>query len=108
MPTQFPNRTNILRLLSIRPQPKPLGHLPQENLPIITPTRHNIIVERIPIRVQHRRRMPSKQRQLFGKLPALFQRNDSKCAAAGRLPVDGEVLGVCFDEVGVPGVVAYA
>lgn len=38
--------------------------------------------------------MAAEQWYLVGQLPALVQGDDSKCAAAARLPIDREILGV--------------
>jgi hypothetical protein len=58
--------------------------------------------------IQHGGSVSSEQGHDIGQLSSLFQRDDGECAAAGRLPVDGQVLGVTFHEVGIPGVFADA
>jgi hypothetical protein len=58
--------------------------------------------------VQHGSSVSSEQRHNIRQLSTLFQRDDGECAAAGRLPVDGQVLGVTFHQVRVPCVLADA
>lgn len=105
---ELSHRRNILRLFCVGAQGEVVRDPPQAHLSIVTSTGKDIVVERVPVVVQHGGSVSPEQRHGIGQLSALFQRDDGECAAAGRLPVDGQVLGVTFDEVGVPGVLADA
>lgn len=108
MSAQFANRRDVLRLFRIGAQGEVVRNPPQAHLSIVTSTGKNVVVERVPVVVQHGSSVPSEQRHDIGQLSTLFQRDDGECAAAGRLPVHGQVLGVTFHQVGVPGVLADA
>jgi hypothetical protein len=105
---QFANRCDILWLFRIRAQGEVVRNPPQAHLSIVTSTGKNVVVERVPVVVQHGGGVSSEQRHGIGHLSTLLQRDDGECAAAGGLPVDGKVLGVTFHQVGVPGVLANA
>jgi hypothetical protein len=105
---QFANRCDILWLFRIRAQGEVVRNPPQAHLSIVTSTGKNVVVERVPVVVQHGGGVSSEQRHGIGHLSTLLQRDDGECAASGRLPVDGQVLGVTFHQVGVPGVLANA
>jgi hypothetical protein len=105
---QLSHRRNILRLFRIAAHGEVVRDPPQAHLSIVTSTGKDVVVERVPVVVQHGGSVSSEQRHDIGQLSSLFQRDDGECAAAGGLPVDGQVLGVTFHEVGVPGVLADA
>jgi len=108
MSAQFANWCDILWLFGVGTHAEVVRDPPQAHLSIVTSTGKNVVVERVPVVVQHGSSMSSEQRHNVRQLSTLFQRDDGECAAAGRLPVDGEVLGVTFDQVGVPCVLADA
>jgi hypothetical protein len=105
---QLSHRRNILWLFRIGAHSEVIRDPPQAHLSIVTSTGKDVVVERVPVVVQHGGSVSSEQRHDIGQLSSLFQRDDGECAAAGGLPVDGQVLGVTFHEVGVPGVLADA
>lgn len=108
MSTKLSNRRDILRLFRVGAQGEVVRDPPQAHLSVVTSTGKDVVVERVPVVVQHGGGVSPEQRHGVGQLSTLFQRDDGECAAARRLPVDGQVLGVTFDEVGVPGVLADA
>lgn len=108
MSGQLSNRHHILGLLGIGAQGEVVRHLPQAHLSVITGTGDNVIVEGAPVVIQHGGSVSPEQWHHLRQLSTLLQRDDGECAAARGLPVDGQVFGVAFDEVGVPGVLADA
>lgn len=108
MSAQLSDRCNILWFFGIRAQGEVVRDPPQAHLSIVASTGKDVVVERVPVVVQHGGGVSPEQRHGIGQLSTLFQRDDGECAAAGRLPVDGQVLGVTFHQVGVPGVLADA
>lgn len=108
MSAQLANWRDILWLFRIGAQGEVVRDPPQAHLSIVTSTGEDVVVERVPVGVQHGSGVSPEQRHGIGQLSTLFQRDDGECAAAGRLPVDGQVLGVTFHQVGVPGVLADA
>lgn len=108
MSAQLSNRRDVLWLFRIGAQGEVVRNPPQAHLSVVTSTSKDVVVERVPVVVQHGSGVSSEQRHDIGQLSTLFQRDDGECAAAGRLPVDGQVLGVTFHQVGVPGVLADA
>jgi hypothetical protein len=105
---QFANRRDVLWLFRVGTQGEVVWDPPQAHLSIVTSTGKDVVVEGVPVVVQHGSSVSSEQRHDIGQLSTLFQRDDGECAAAGRLPVDGQVLGVTFDQVGIPRVLADA
>ena len=108
MSAQFANGRDVLWLFRIGAHGEVVRDPPQAHLSIVTSTGKDVVVERVPVVVQHGSGVSPEQRHDIGHLSTLLQRDDGECAAAGRLPVDGQVLGVTFHKVGVPGVLADA
>ena len=108
MSAQLSYGRNILWLFRIGTQGEVVRNPPQAHLSIVTSTGKDVVVERVPVVIQHGSGVSSEQRHDIGQLSTLFQRDDSECAAAGRLPVNGQVLGVTFYQVRVPRVLADA
>lgn len=108
MSGQLSNRHHILGLLGIGAQGEVVRHLPQAHLSVVAGTGDNVIVEGAPVVIQHGGSVSPEQWHHLRQLSTLLQRDDGECAAARGLPVDGQVFGVAFDEVGVPGVLADA
>jgi hypothetical protein len=106
--TEFPYRHDILGLFRIGAHAEVVRNPPQAHLSIVTSTGEDVVVEGVPIVVQHGGGVSPEQRHDIRQLSTLFQGDDGKCAAAGRLPVDRHVFGVTFHDVGVPGVLADA
>ena len=106
--TELPNRHDILRLLRIGAHAEVVRNPPEAHLSIVTSTGEDVVVERVPIVVQHGGSMSSEQGHDIRQLSTLFQRDDGECAAARGLPVDRHVFGVTFYDVGVPCVLADA
>lgn len=106
MPTQLAYGLYIRRLFRIGKQCEIVRDLPQEDLPIIRRRCNDIVVERIPICVQHSGSVPTEQRYLVRELALLLQRYYRECASAAGLPIDGDILRVGLDNVRVPGVLA--
>jgi len=105
---QFADGRDILWLFRIGAHREVVRHPPQAHLSVVASTGKDVVVERVPVVVQHGGSVSPEQWHDIGHLSTLFQRDDGECAAAGRLPVDGQVLGVTFHQVGVPGVLADA
>jgi hypothetical protein len=103
---QFSYRHDILWLFRVGAQGEVVRHPPQAHLSIVTSTSKDVVVERVPVVIQHGGSVSSEQRHGIRQLSTLFQRDDGECAAARRLPVDRQVLGVTFYEVGVPCILA--
>lgn len=108
MTTELPYRHDILGLFRIGAHAEVVRNPPEAHLSVVTSTGEDIVVERVPIVVQHGGGMSSEQRHHIRQLSTLFQGDDSECAAARRLPVDRHVFGVTFYNVGVPSVLADA
>lgn len=115
MASQFADWADVFRLLTILMEGKALRYLPYENLAIVGARGDNAIVERVPGRelacgllgapsktqvpicIQHRRSVSSKQRDLFRKPTLFVQRYNSKGTTTAGFPIDREVFGVCLD-----------
>lgn len=61
-----------------------------------------------PVGVEHASGVAAEQRDALRQPAGLVQGDDGKGAAAAGLPVDGEIVWVDLDEVGVPGIVGDA
>ena len=106
MTTELANRLYIWWLIGIREQCKVVWDFPQEHLAIVRRRCDYVVVEWIPVRVQHSCRMPSEQRYRVRKLALLFQRHYCKCASTARLPVDCDIFWIGFDDVAIPCILA--
>ena len=115
MTRQLADWRHTWNLLGICVEGETLGHFPDEDLAIVGCRSNDAVVKRVPtqtstvlsfvaakgsgardapVGVEHGGSVASEQRYLVGELSALVQGNDSECAAAAGLPIDGEVLGV--------------
>jgi hypothetical protein len=105
---EFPYGHDILRLLGIGAHAEVVRNPPEAHLSIVTSTGEDVVVERVPIVVQHGGGVSPEQGHDIRQLSTLFQGDDSECAAARGLPVDRHVFGVTFYDVGIPSVLADA
>lgn len=53
-----------------------------------------MVVEWVPVGIQHGRRVAAEKRNLVWDLAPLVEGNNGKCAATARLPVYREIFGV--------------
>jgi hypothetical protein len=110
---QLRHRRNVGGLVGICVQREVLGHLPQEDLAIVRGGCDQRVVEgapatllalslsvaairraRVPVGVEDGGGVPAEEGDLVGRAATLVEGDDGKSAAAARLPVDGDVLGV--------------
>jgi hypothetical protein len=108
MAAQLRDRSDISRLISISPQGKVFGHLPDADFAVVRGRRDERIVEGGPVGVEDGSSVAAEERKLVGSSAALIDGNDSKGAATAGFPVDGDVFGVGLDQVCVPGVLGDA
>ena len=108
MATELAHRHDILWLFRIGAHAEVVRNPPEAHLSIVTSTGEDVVVERVPVVIQHCGSVSPEQGHDIRQLPTLFQGDNGECAAARRLPVDRHVFGVTFYNVGVPSVLADA
>jgi hypothetical protein len=121
VPPELAHGVNVGDLLGVVIEGEVLGHLPDEHLAILRRGGDNTIVERvppavvsipgvqrqrlqrikgvgasppIPVGVEHGGSVAPEQGHLVRQLASLIQGDDGKGAAAGRVPIDRQILRV--------------
>lgn len=94
MPLELADGCNVDNLLCVSVQRKAVGDLPHKDAAVVGGRGQDMVVERVPVGVEHGRRVAAEEGDLVGDLAALVDGDDGECATAAGLPIDREVLGV--------------
>jgi hypothetical protein len=103
---QFANRCNVLDVIGIGigAHGEVVWNPPEEDLSVVGTGGNQVIVERIPVSVEHDCGVAPKQRDAFRKLATLLKGNDGEGTTTTSFPIDRKVFRVNLDQVGIPGV----
>jgi len=99
---------NVLNAFWVLMYSETFRHLPQHDFAIVRSRRDQLVVERAPVRIEHRRGMSSEQWNEVRQLSLLFNGYNSERATTTCFPVDCDIFWVRLDNVTIPRVLGYA